>query len=435
MSDRMSPGIQKVRQYDIDWLRVILFVLLIWFHYAVFSLDQLEGGGSSLELFNIPLFIIISVMHQWRLAALFVISGMGSAFAFRRRTWQTYVSERGTRLGLPLIFGSFILFFGILTPFKTLFGLFEIFPGEEGMPYWHLWFIYNLLIYSILLTPLFSHIHNNPEGRVIRLIRSIISIRHGIGILLLPSMILAINGILFKPWAFGEVGMWWEFPRYLLFFLFGYLLISAKEQYYEALDVVRIPISIITPILAVLWFVLEDSSDIPNVMQGGWEGDGFAPFSADATIATVVQSLHSWFWCLLIFSWASKLLNKPNKWLSYLNEAVYPAYIVHLHLTFLTIGIFGFLGLGYYAGLTIGTILLLIGVLVCFEVVRRASYFRVFFGMKGGHEEVVKIYPYNGMKKGNHQILFAIFCHIITVVMIIGLLVMLISGGILMSET
>ena len=81
----------SVRRHDIDWLRVILFALLIWFHYAVFSLGQLGGEKSSMEVFNLPLFFIISVMHQWRLAALFVISGMGTAFAFRHRTWKMYV--------------------------------------------------------------------------------------------------------------------------------------------------------------------------------------------------------------------------------------------------------------------------------------------------------------------------------------------------------
>ena len=48
-----------IRRHDIDWLRVILFGLLIWFHYAVFSLGQLEGEDSSMELFNLSLFIII----------------------------------------------------------------------------------------------------------------------------------------------------------------------------------------------------------------------------------------------------------------------------------------------------------------------------------------------------------------------------------------
>ncbi len=426
----MSSDVPNIRRYDIDWLRVILFGLLIWFHYAVFSLGQLKGEGSSMEIYNIPLYIVIGVMHQWRLAALFVISGMGTAFAFRRRTWQTYVKERGIRLGIPLLFTTYILFFGIFK-FETLLLLFSIFPGSENMPYGHLWFIYNLLIYSILLTPLFAHIRNNPEGRVVRCILSILRIRHGLGILLLPPIILSINGILFKPWAFGEVGMWWEFPRYLLYFLFGFLLISAKEQYFTVIDKIRIPVTVLTPVFALLWFVLSTNSDIPNVMEGGWINDGFSAFSIDATIASVVQSFHAWFWCLLIFTWASKLLNKPNKLLVYLNEAVYPTYIVHMHLTFLPIAIFGILGINYYVSLLFGTILVFIGVMICFEIVRRAKYFRVLFGIKGGNEAVNRIYPYDKIKNHKFRIIFAISCHILTILMIIGLMVQLILAGIL----
>ena len=192
------------------------------------------------------------------------------------------------------------------------------------MPYGHLWFIYNLLIYSVLLTPLFTHVRNNPDGLVVRLVRSVLQVKWGLGILLLPPLILALNGILFKPWHFGEVGMWWEFPRYMIYFLFGFLLISAREEYFPALDTVRIPVTILTPILAIFWFIMNESSEIPSVMEGGWVDRGYAAFSGGATIASIVQSFHAWFWCLLIFSWSSKLLNKPNKWLSYLNEAVYP---------------------------------------------------------------------------------------------------------------
>ena len=94
-----------VRRYDIDWLRVILFGLLIWFHYAIFSIEQINDD----MIFNLPLYFIITVMHQWRLAALFIISGMGTAFAFRRRTWKNYINERFIRLGIPLLFGIYIL--------------------------------------------------------------------------------------------------------------------------------------------------------------------------------------------------------------------------------------------------------------------------------------------------------------------------------------
>lgn len=430
-SPPLTPNSKSSRRYDIDWLRVILFALLIWFHYAVFSLGQLEGEKRSIEFFNFPLFIIIAVMHQWRLAALFVISGMGSAFAFRNRAARKYVAERGIRLGFPLIFATFILFFGIFNPKKAIIALFTVFPGSENMPYGHLWFIYNLLIYSLLLTPIFAHVRKNPEGLIVRTVRSILKIRYGLGIMLTPAFLLSINAILFKPWGFGEVGMWWEFPRYFLYFIFGYLMISAKEDYFPVLDKIRIPISILTPILTLIWFALSESITIPNIMAGGWVNDGYAAVSSTTILAAVIQSLHAWFWCLFIFSWASKFLNRPSKWLSYLNEAVYPTYIVHMHLTFFPIAIFGILGTGYYVGLTLGTILVMIGVMICFEIVRRATFARTVYGLKGGHEEVNLLYPYNRIESKEMRILVSIGFHISAFFMTIMLLALLISAGIL----
>ena len=419
------------RRYDIDWLRVLLFALLIWFHYAVFSLGQLEGEEGTMELFNIPLFVIIGVMHQWRLAALFVISGMGSAFAFRRRTAKKYIQERGIRLGFPLIFATFILFFGIFEPQKAITGLFTVFPGSENMPYGHLWFIYNLLIYSLILTPLFAHVRKNPESRIVRTVRSILRVRYGIGIMFVPSIILAANAIAFKPWGFGEVGMWWEFPRYLLYFMFGYLMISVKEDNFPVLDRIRIPVTILTPIFSLTWYILSESASIPNLMAGGWANEGYAAVSGATVLAAFIQSFHAWFWCLFIFSWASKFLNRPSKWLSYLNEAVYPTYIVHMHLTFFPIAIFGILGAGYYVGLTIGTIFVMLGVMVCFEIIRRATFARTVYGLKGGHEEVAKLYPYNRIENKNIRVLVSIAFHALTVVMTIMLLALLIGAGIL----
>ena len=197
----MEETPKKIRRYDIDWLRVILFALLIWFHYAVFSLGILFESEGDIED-NQPLFFIVGVMHQWRLAALFVISGMGTAFAFKSRTWKVYIKERGIRLGVPLIFTIYILFFGIFEPIKKTILLFTIFPGADDMPYAHLWFVYNLLIYSIILTPLFSHVRKNPDGRIINLVKYILKIRYGLGLLLIPPLILALNGILFKPRCF-----------------------------------------------------------------------------------------------------------------------------------------------------------------------------------------------------------------------------------------
>lgn len=420
-----------MRRHDIDWLRIILFGLLIWFHYAFFSLGTLEGEDSSMEMFNLPLFFVIGVMHQWRLAALFVISGMGTAFAFRRRTWGVYIKERFSRLGIPLLFGTYILFFGIFDPLVTTARLFKLFPGQDNMPYGHLWFIYNLLIYSVLLTPLFSHVRNNPDGKIVQTMRSLLNVRHGMGLLLLPPLVLTLSNVLFKPWGFGEVGMWWEFPRYMLYFLFGYLMIAAKEDYFPAIDRIRIPVTVITPILAIVWFMSGEMFATPHIYEGGWVAEGYNAFALEPTIAALIQSFHAWFWCLMVFSWASKLLNKPSKWLAYLNDAVYPTYIVHMHLTFLPIALFALIGLGYYISMVIGTTVVFVGVMICFEIARRASLFRPMFGIKGGKEEVNKLYPYNRAEKKGIRIAISLVFNALAVGMILMLLLLIIAPGII----
>ena len=95
---------QTVRRHDIDWLRVILFGLLVPFHVAIGvywstygleinpNIDDLaeqdrlefveENNDYSADSVT-PESMFLHWMHQWRLAALFMISGMGTAFAFQ----------------------------------------------------------------------------------------------------------------------------------------------------------------------------------------------------------------------------------------------------------------------------------------------------------------------------------------------------------------
>ena len=49
------------------------------------------------------------------------------------------MSKRFVRLDSSLV-GTYILWFGIFDPIATTALLFEIFSGQERMPYGHLWF-------------------------------------------------------------------------------------------------------------------------------------------------------------------------------------------------------------------------------------------------------------------------------------------------------
>ena len=193
---------KAIRRHDIDWLRVILFGLLIPFHVAIGvywstygtdinpNFEELSGEDREEFAENNNDYTAESVtftsmilhwMHQWRLAALFMISGMGTAFAFKRRTWKVFLTERCKRLLIPMFFGAWTMGFAgsvILGEQEmTLAGLTEGFLIGiiwRSLFFWipifgkllalgHLWFLWNLFQYSVILTPIFYLVRNNPN--------------------------------------------------------------------------------------------------------------------------------------------------------------------------------------------------------------------------------------------------------------------------------
>ena len=420
--------VQKTRRHDIDWLRVILFGLLIPFHVAIGVYWSTYGEEinpnsepPSTELLaseeDQKRFIeendvytpesvdftsmILHWMHQWRLAALFMISGMGTAFAFKRRTWQVFLEERVKRLLIPMFFGAWTMGFAgsvilgevEMSPLGLTFGfLFGI--VWRSLAFWvpiigklialgHLWFLWNLFQYSLIMTPIFHVVRKSPDGAMARLLRSSFSIPMGIGALVLMPLVLSMTEVVFKPWFPGYIGVAYEWFWFLAFFAFGYICIIAKEEYYRFIESKRIAITVITALwtVAFVWLRLEQhDSGVPYV-DGGWLENGI--FHDRMTLlACVIHSFHAWFWCLTLFSWGAYLLNRPSDNLAYLNQAVYPFYIVHMPLTFAGLRIASELGLRDYSAVFVATAFVVLFCWAFFEGVRRTRATSFLFGIK-----------------------------------------------------
>lgn len=418
----MEDTPKKVRRYDIDWLRVILFGLLIPFHVGIGVYWNLYGdevnpnfegitreerweiaeNGNDYTTNSVDLpSMILHWMHQWRLAGLFMISGMGTAFAFRNRTWGLFLKERVKRLLIPMFIGAWTMGFAgtIITENKDL-GLaeltFEFLWGIiwRTLFFWvpfvgkyyalgHLWFLWNLFQYSLFLTPVFHLVRNYPNGKMARLLRSFFNLPMHVGILFIFPLLLVLTEIIFKPWFPGFIGMGYEWFWFLVFFLFGYICIIASEDYYNFIETKRMLISVLTTLwtIAFVWIRLEqESSGIPYV-DGNWLESGIVHNSM-TIVACIIHSFHAWFWCLTIFSWGAYFLNKPSKNLTYLNQGVYPFYIVHMPLTFAGLKIAGDLGLKNYTAVLIATIFVALACWLFFEIVRKTRVTRFMFGIK-----------------------------------------------------
>ncbi len=429
----MEDTQKKIRRHDIDWLRVILFALLIPFHVGIgvywgaydFAHPEPDCEGEKNkdalnnelgeDVNNVYSFtgdslisFILAWMHEWRLAALFMISGMGTAFAFKRRTWKLFLEERSMRLLIPMFVGIWTI-----TPF-TLMMATKYFPSSflEGIIVYfgggivltllmivpllsrlislgHLWFIWSLFQYSVFLLPIFYLVRNYPEGKTARLLKSVFKTPFRLGPLLILPIILSISDVLFKPIMGEAIGFGYEWFWYLFIFFFGYLFIIDKEKYFDFIDNSRIHITIATLIssLAFIWIKSEETKSGVPYIGGGWAGDehkhlGIEYHTSMTLISCFITSFHAWFWCLFVFTWGAKFLNKPSPHLAYLNQGVYPFYIVHQPIVYAMLILL--LGRGYsnFLILIVGTLVVTLGCWLFFEIMKRHWVTRAMYGIK-----------------------------------------------------
>src|SRR5215217_818565 len=90
------------RRYDLDWLRVIAFGLLIFFHVGMFF-NHWDWHIKNNELTHAVEWPM-RFTSQWRMALLFMISGAGVYFALGSRSGGGFLKERLVRIFIPLVF-------------------------------------------------------------------------------------------------------------------------------------------------------------------------------------------------------------------------------------------------------------------------------------------------------------------------------------------
>src|SRR5690606_16631767 len=98
---------KSMRRYDLDWLRVIVFGLLIFYHVGMFFVPWgfHIKNNSIYDWLRYPMLFL----NQWRLPILFVISGMGTYYALSKRSARQFALERINRLLLPLAVGMLFI--------------------------------------------------------------------------------------------------------------------------------------------------------------------------------------------------------------------------------------------------------------------------------------------------------------------------------------
>ena len=378
---------QYGRRYDIDALRVFAFSVLILYHvgmYYAFDRGWHVKSAYQFDWLNVPM----NFTAQWRMALIFVISGLAVSFVWGKYSAAKFAGRRIWRLMLPLVFGmAFIvapqayyeaLSKGITEPgffaFMGQYLTFQDFPGEawggENIITWtwnHLWYLPYLLFYTLLLIPVAKFL--DGPGKAIR--TGFQNLR-GVWLVFVPIIPLMVYGNFIFP-SFPYINHaflddWYAHAMYFTFFLFGFM-IGRNAGFWSELT--RLRKTLLTA--AVLMYVL-------FLVQQEFATDDMPFWQDQAGIAFIY--LNRWLWIVTVLAWGHHLWNKPMRWLPYATQAVFPWYILHQTI----IVVVGFnlskLALGPIVEPTLLLALTIGGCYAIYEfIIRRVAVLRPLFGV------------------------------------------------------
>ncbi|MCL9806585.1 acyltransferase family protein [Flavobacterium amniphilum] len=384
-----------MRRYDLDWLRVIVFMLLIFYHVSMFFVapdwEWHIKNNVTYEWIKYPM----KFLNQWRLPILFVISGMGTSYALSKRSAGMFAWERIKRLLLPLIFGMLVIVPPQVYIEKLSKGLikgsyFDFWPSQafigeypEGNLSWHhLWFIPYLLLFSLVLIPVFIYLRKNPDCSILRLTKRICQSKWNLYWFIVPLYLIESFIEPFFEETHALIGDWFIIINSMTLFFYGFLLISVKETFWNTVEKYRRTYLYCgLTAFSILLFII-------TVFE-----DGYTRHFIEAFI--YVASF--WSWILTLFGYASKYLNKPSNLLNYCNQAVYPFYILHQTVTVILAYFVMHLEWGFsskFIFLSAGTFL--ISWIIYEFFIRRWLLIRPLFGLQNTYKEKVTK-PYNAV--------------------------------------
>jgi hypothetical protein len=196
----------------------------------------------------------------------------------------------------------------------------------------HLWFLFNLAIYTLLCWPIFV-----LRDRIACLPLSPRSLLAA----LVAASALAV--VVLKPHAAALVGDNYQFALYLIFFAGGYLIGATHAT---VLDWAGRRVWMLLTAAVLLFAVkatlltralLDDVATGQALAAGGWVPEGLAP--DHASIFSIVEAATAWTWCLAALGLAARYLNRPSRILTELNRSVFPVYVLHFPVTLVGLAI------------------------------------------------------------------------------------------------
>jgi peptidoglycan/LPS O-acetylase OafA/YrhL len=349
------------RRYDIDWLRVVAIALLLIYHIAiVFQPWAAFIGFIRSEVPMEGLWKPMSLLNVWRIPFLFYVSGMGVYFAIRKRNGWELVKERSKRILLPFVFGVFAVAPLHVFVFQHYYALPLQYYPHPG----HLWFLGNIFGYVVLLAPLFYLLMRKP----FRGFRKRLSVIMGnplgpLGV----SVFFVMEVLVLQPAVFEMYALTWHgfFLGFLAFF-FGFLFVYSGKAFWQTVrrwQWLYLGIALTSYLIRLFFF----ETNLP----------GYA------------LAIESNCWIFGIFGLGYRYLNRPSRSLTYLSQAAYPVYILHMVVLYAVAALVLPLAIPTWAKFIAICGLTFAGCFLLYEgFVRRIGLLRPLFGMKKQSSQV-----------------------------------------------
>ena len=368
------------RRYDLDWLRILAFAILIFHHVGLF---YAAWGWYLKSRHSVSFVEPIMGLTGWRLSLLFFISGAAVRFAIDKTTAGRFLPRRLTRLLLPLSFGMVVVcapqtyvelrYLGEIEPGYLAFYRDYLGFGEFSMvspPWNHLWYLAYILVYTAVVAlclpllrpamaalggPFFAWLARGGAWRLLF-------------VPAIPFTVYAVTLDSYFPTTLALWGDWANIARTLTFFLFGFLA-AKSDDFWNAVDG-ALPVATLLSLLLgglVLAAFLNEfavSSD-PQLFTG----------------FLLLRVLYGWSVIVTLLGLARKFANRPSRVLTYLTAAILPYYILHQTITLLV----SYWFTRHEAPLAIeaatNVMATILGCVLGYEAVRRVAVLRPLFGL------------------------------------------------------
>jgi peptidoglycan/LPS O-acetylase OafA/YrhL len=351
-----GPHARVARRPELDVARAFVVAGLVVFHSAVvFAAGASWFVKDPRPSVGFTVFLLWGSL--WGMPLLFLVSGMGVRYAMRSRSERSFAAERLARLGIPFVTGLVLLvppmFYleqlaqpGIHESYWRFWLTFMNVPAIAGglLPSgtWssggvnfdpaHLWFLYVLLVFSLVLLPLLRYLAG-PRGERLAGRAAALADRHPLATLAAAAVPVMVTEAVFGP-DVNTGG--WERTAYVFPFLYGFL-IAGDARFESALARARWP-ALATGVAATVgllaWASALNAAGT-GVMTGatpGW---------------AALQGLAGWAWLVALLGFGAAVTARRRKpgtgeprpaaareprWrpaARYANQAVLPFYLLH----------------------------------------------------------------------------------------------------------